>query len=45
MTSYEDLLNDNFEQIYFEKTGKHHAVGKADMMSVWRRKPKSHPEL
>ena len=35
--SYDELLGEHFERIYFEKPTKFHEVGATDMMSVYRR--------
>jgi len=35
---YEELLEENFERIYFERPTKFHKIGATDMMSVYRRR-------
>jgi len=37
-SSYTELLEKEFERIYFAKPTKCHDMGKTDMMSVWRRR-------
>jgi hypothetical protein len=37
-TSYNELLEMEFERIYFAKPTKCHALGETDIMSVWRRR-------